>query len=57
MPAVVDVEKCTGCGDCIESCPTESIKLENEKAVIDNECIECGACVDECPNEAISVPE
>ena len=57
MAAIVDVEKCTGCGDCIESCPTESIKVDNEKAVIDDECIECGACVDECPNEAISVPD
>ncbi|MGB2986375.1 MAG: 4Fe-4S dicluster domain-containing protein [Phycisphaerae bacterium] len=57
MAAVVDVEKCTGCGDCVECCPTESIKLENEKAVVNDDCIDCGACVDECPNEAISVPE
>jgi NAD-dependent dihydropyrimidine dehydrogenase PreA subunit len=57
VAAIVDVQKCTGCGDCIESCPTESIKLENEKAVINDDCIECGACVDECPNETISLPE
>jgi NAD-dependent dihydropyrimidine dehydrogenase PreA subunit len=57
VAVIVDLEKRTGCGDCIDSCPTESIKLQNGKAVINDDCIECGACVDECPNEAISVPE
>ena len=57
MAVVVDVEKCTGCGDCVENCPTESIKLENDKAVVDDDCIECGVCIDECPNDAISMPE
>ncbi len=57
MAAKVDLAKCTGCGECVECCPTESIKIENEKAVIDDECIECGACVDECSSEAISMPE
>ena len=57
MAASVDLEKCTGCGDCVECCPTEAIKLENEKAVINDDCIDCGVCVDECPNEAISVQE
>ncbi len=57
MAAVVNVEKCTGCGDCVECCPTESITLEKEKAVVNEECIDCGACVDECSTEAISMPE
>jgi ferredoxin len=57
VAAIVDVGKCTGCGDCVEVCPTESITLEKDKAVIDDDCSECGACVDECPNEAISMPE
>ena len=55
MAAIVDNEKCTGCGNCVECCPTESIKLENEKAVVNDDCIDCGACVDECPTEAISM--
>ncbi len=55
MAAVVDKEKCTACGACVEVCPVEAIKLE-DKATIDAEtCIECGACVDECPVEAISL--
>ena len=58
MAAVVDTEKCTGCGDCVEACPVEAIKLENELAVVDeDECTDCGTCQDECPNDAITVPE
>ena len=57
MAAVVDKDKCTGCGDCVEACPTEAIKLENEKANVTDECIDCGACVDECPVEAISMAD
>ena len=57
MPAIVDVEKCTGCGDCVEVCPTESISIVDEKAVVNDECADCGTCVDECPVEAISIEE
>ena len=57
MAAIVDIEKCTGCGDCVEVCPVEVITLENDKAVVDGEnCIDCEACVTECPTEAISIP-
>ena len=56
MAAVVDKEKCTGCGSCVEACPVDAIKVENDKAIINNdECIDCGTCVDECPEEAISL--
>jgi len=57
MAAKVDKEQCTGCGTCVEACPLEAIKLENEKAVVDEEtCTECGSCVSECPLDAISLP-
>ena len=55
MAAKVDLEKCTGCGTCINECPTEAIKIENEKAVISDECVECGVCVNECPEGALSL--
>ena len=55
MAAIVDKEKCTACGTCVDSCPVEAIKME-EKADIDKEnCIDCGTRVDECPEEAISL--
>lgn len=52
--AVVDKDKCKGCGACISVCPTDSIKLVDNKAVIDPlTCIGCGACTMVCPNQAI----
>ena len=66
MTLKVDIEKCTGCGTCVENCPVEAIKLvqpvgvavsRNAVAVIDEDtCIECGMCVDECPESAIITP-
>ena len=55
MAAVVDKGKCIGCGQCEDVCPVGAIKLENNKATINDDCIECGACVGECPVEAISL--
>lgn len=57
MAAEVNSEKCTGCGLCVDVCPVEAIKVEDDVAVVNaDECTDCGACVDECPNEAISLP-
>jgi len=57
MAAKVDIQKCTGCGVCVEVCPLEAISLNDDKAVIDEDnCTECGLCVDECPNDAIGLP-
>jgi len=57
MAAVVDTEKCTGCGNCVEVCPVEAIEL-NDVAKVDEEmCVYCGACVTECPVDAIVLEE
>ena len=56
MPAIVDSSTCTGCGACVDCCPSEAIEMQDGKAVIDAEkCVDCGVCVDECPVEAISM--
>ncbi len=56
MPAKVDKEVCSGCGVCVDSCPSEAIEMVEGKAVVDPEkCVDCGVCVDECPLEAISM--
>lgn len=47
-------DKCTVCGDCMDSCPAEAIKEGKEKYSIDPElCIDCANCVEACPVEAI----
>lgn len=55
MAVKVDMEKCNGCGSCVQVCPMDAIKVENDKAVVGDECVECGACVGECPREALSL--
>jgi len=58
MPAVVDQEKCNACQSCVNACPSEAIKIEEEKAKVDLEaCGDCGLCVDECPSQAIAMEE
>lgn len=56
LTATVDPKKCMGCGLCVEVCPVEAIRLEDEVAVVDAQsCTGCRACVRECPNKAISM--
>ena len=45
--------KCTGCGTCLDVCPTEAITMQDGHAVITMECIDCGACPRVCPEGAI----
>jgi ferredoxin len=56
MPAKVDNNRCTGCEACLESCPSEAIKMDSGKAKIDRDtCVDCAVCVGECPVEAIGM--
>lgn len=56
MAAIIDKDKCTGCGECVESCPLDAIEMQDGLAVVDADtCSDCGACVDVCPVEAITV--
>jgi NAD-dependent dihydropyrimidine dehydrogenase PreA subunit len=51
---LVDLEKCTGCGECLDACSVEAISLIEGKAAIDvDTCLSCGACAQACPVGAI----
>jgi len=50
-----NVGMCTGCGFCIETCPSGAISLEGELEVDAELCIFCCACVKTCPEGAVTV--
>lgn len=50
----VDEEECTGCGVCLEHCPSGAIEMHGRVAEIDQAlCTSCGSCCEACPQEAI----
>jgi len=55
MAVKIDKDKCNGCGNCLDVCPVQAIKIEDNKAVVSEECIDCGACITQCPSGAISI--
>jgi NAD-dependent dihydropyrimidine dehydrogenase PreA subunit len=56
---VVDKMLCSGCGVCVDVCPTEAITLINDVALVDAErCDGCEECVEVCPSQALAwIPE
>ena len=55
MAAVwLDTTRCTGCGACIELCPTGALTLVDGKAYLDEAlCKGCEACIKACPAGAL----
>ena len=51
--AVIDAQKCVGCGTCRKRCQVDAISEENGVSVVDRKkCIGCGLCASGCPNGA-----
>jgi heterodisulfide reductase subunit A len=54
-PARVNERICSGCGLCVQVCPMEARRLDEERhvAIVDALlCAGCGTCVAACPNGA-----
>jgi NAD-dependent dihydropyrimidine dehydrogenase PreA subunit len=54
---IVNIDKCIGCGVCVQDCPLGAIRLRKKKASVDERCSHCGACVRICPEEALSIED
>lgn len=55
---IIDADTCTGCGDCIEVCPTEALALQDGVAVVarPDACNYSAYCEPICPVYAIELP-
>lgn len=58
---IVDQEKCTGCGRCVNSCPIQLLMINDHKKAAANDrydhfrCITCQNCLAVCPRKAITI--
>ncbi|PKN61315.1 MAG: hypothetical protein CVU57_30105 [Deltaproteobacteria bacterium HGW-Deltaproteobacteria-15] len=57
--SVIDKEICSGCGTCVDRCPTDAISLDDDGKAIRDEahCLGCGVCARFCPEGAIALKE
>jgi Pyruvate/2-oxoacid:ferredoxin oxidoreductase delta subunit len=51
--AETDLERCTGHGVCVDTCPFDARAVVDGKAGLVNACFGCGVCADVCPEGAI----
>ncbi len=52
LPTIsINMNKCTGCGDCVKYCPRSVLEMKNNKLTVKNveECNLCMECVRNCP--------
>jgi heterodisulfide reductase subunit A len=54
--AVIDHEKCTGCGACVKLCPYGAAYTNGKVTIDPLSCIGLGGCILRCPEHAISLP-
>lgn len=54
---MLDETKCTGCGWCVDVCPTECLAMRGRLPWLPRplDCVSCTLCALVCPAEAISM--
>jgi formate hydrogenlyase subunit 6/NADH:ubiquinone oxidoreductase subunit I len=52
---LLDVTRCTGCGDCVRVCPTDCLEMDGPLPWLPrpHDCISCTLCVLVCPADAL----
>lgn len=51
----INMEKCVGCGKCVNLCPMKNLKTEDNFIKAENRCTMCYRCVNICPKQAITL--
>jgi len=55
---ILNVDKCNGCGKCIEVCPFDAITIEHGKhAKVLSRCMSCISCYFSCTEGALNLPK
>lgn len=50
------VDRCIGCGTCIDACPNDAMRIDSGARTCDRElCVRCGKCVDGCFAGALEI--
>ncbi len=55
IKAIIDEEKCDGCGVCVEHCRVGAIELKKIAKINPAICKGCGSCISSCPRDAIDL--
>ena len=55
MGIQIDLDKCTGCGNCVTICPFGLLEIVDDKVQLQEGCTFCGACQEACSDDAIQI--